>query len=364
MNDFENLLKNLGLLTLNNLKYEKTLGSGGQGSVCSYIDPHGNSIAVKFLINPQDTAKDRFFEEARALKQCAKLKPAFDTIITSRSDVEKIPDLPIYYFLLDIAPGKSLKDFIKSDVPLSWKWSDALMMIARIASALTQAHIAGFAHRDLHPGNIFIDNSVFTLDKDYDDGNPGIFLLDFGAQADIWGKQWGILNNVDKEFRPIGSVRFASPEHLNDPQSVTLASDMWSLGVLLYYLLSGTCPFNEPTLRKLMDATEKDRYNNPIITNASQDEEKFILKVLSLLLHPDQNKRLSIGQLTKIIYDALFCDSIPALYANSELWENYFSSGGDLWICPRCQNLVHPNGFMCPKCGIRNEDWFPWLTKT
>lgn len=362
MDDFEKLLLNNGLLTIENLKFEKKLGEGGQGLVCCYNKPDGEKVAIKFLICPKKKEDiEKFYEEVRALNRCKNFKPTFNTVITNQSEVKKVFNLPIYYFLLDVAPGKPLKDIIEKDKQPPWKWSEALMMIERITIALSHPHSAGLAHRDLHPGNIFVDDSSFTLDKSYDDGHPGIFLLDFGSQADIFEKILQISDNTKKEFRPVGSVTYASPEQLNNPQSVNLTSDIWSLGELLFFLLTGKHPFFGNNLRELMENKEKGEYNEPYIFCNNTDEERFTLKLLSFLLNVDINQRYSIKQLTKVIYDALYCNVIQILAQDPQLWDFYFVNGGDIWICPHCQSLVNPNGILCPKCGIRTCEWIPWL---
>lgn len=362
MEDLELFLSNNRLLTIGNLKFEKKLGEGGQGTICCYSKPNGEKVAIKFLIYPKNPDEiKKFYEEVKALNRCKNFKPTFDTTITNQSEVQKVPDLPIYYFLLDIAPGKSLKEIIEKDKIPPWKWSDALIMISRIADALSHAHCAGFVHRDLHPGNIFVDDSFCTLDEDYDNGHPGIYILDFGSQADYFSKILQISDNTETEFRPVGSVKYASPEQLNNPQSVTLSSDMWSIGELLYLLLSGKHPFYGANLRELMEIKDKGKYDEPPILCDSDEEKRFTLKVLSFLLNTDTNQRYTIKQLTKVIYDALYCNVIPILAQDPQLWDSYFLNGGDIWICPHCQSLVHPNGIICPICGMMDYEWIPWL---
>ena len=302
----------------------------------------------------------RFRDEAKALKRCAEFKGYADTIVAGRSDVLKVSGLPIHYFLLDVAPGEPLADYLKKTPP-PWKWSDALSMIGRVAWALTPAHLAFLAHRDLHPGNIFCDNSALKLDVGNDEGHPGIYILDFGVSADIFAALLGLEDESVHTFRPVGSVYYASPEALNNPATVTQDSDMWSLGVLLYHLLSGRYPFKEPTLSKLMDATTAGHYHVPRVEGASVEEEKFTLNVLSFLLNPVPSKRFKIGNLRTAIDDALYRKSIPVLAANLNLWKFYFSYCGDIWMCPRCLNIVHPDGSRCPSCGTMNDDWLNWL---
>jgi serine/threonine protein kinase len=119
---------------------------------------------------------------------------------------------------------------------------------------------------------------------------------------------------------------------------------MWALGVLLYHFLSGSYPFEEPTLRRLMETTASGDYALPNVIGASTEEERFTLAVLGSLLNPDPNRRFRIGQLRTVIDDALYRKVIPALVADSALWVLYFKYGGDIWVCPRCFNLVHPSG--------------------
>src|SRR5687767_9209459 len=101
--EFDNLIRQLGLLALDGMAYKKLLGAGGQAPVCLYEDPEGNQVAVKLLVGPRDQATLRRFEdECEALKRCRQLG---DTVVGAQSEVRQVPGLPIRYFLMDVARG-------------------------------------------------------------------------------------------------------------------------------------------------------------------------------------------------------------------------------------------------------------------
>src|SRR5262249_42970485 len=152
-----------------------------------------------------------------------------------------------------VAKGTSLLDVLRAG-PAPWSWSRALEIIWRVAWAIVPAHQAGFVHRDLHPGNIFIDDASFDYDRHTAEGSPGVSILDLGVRANTWDAYLEP-DETAHTFRPVGSVRYASPEALNDPSSATQRSDIWSIGVLFFHLLTGSFPFAERTLRALMDAS-------------------------------------------------------------------------------------------------------------
>ena len=106
--------------------------------------------------------------------------------------------------------------------------------LTQMAQALVCAHAQGVIHRDIKPGNIMVTK---------DAGKPRYILADFGVSRQVEGIQ------VKKQLA--GSYRFMAPEQIRG--RAISQSDLWSLGVVAYWLLTGMIPFNASTLRELSD---------------------------------------------------------------------------------------------------------------
>jgi serine/threonine protein kinase len=357
MPPFDELVRRLGLEKIDEFAYAGILGEGGQATVCAYKDAAGQKIAAKIVVAAEGSdAVKRLKAEAEALLKCKSLG---DTIVAARSAVRQAGGLPVYYFLMDVARGKSLERRLRRTAP-PWNWKEALRLVWRVTWALQPVHLSGLVHRDLHPGNIFVDDSKFKYDRQSGEGHPGVAILDLGVHFDSWNVLFGEEEETAHTFRPVGSVKYASPEALNDPSSVKSASDVWSLGVLFYVLLTNKHPFQAKTLRGLMEAKEDGSYETPSVQGADDSEVSFVQHLLSKLLAPNPENRLSIGRFTKVVSDVLYFDALKLQTSDPRVWEMWLKYRGDIWACPRCRQIVSLNGVMCAACGHMNDEPIHW----
>ncbi|XP_008792453.1 calcium and calcium/calmodulin-dependent serine/threonine-protein kinase-like [Phoenix dactylifera] len=134
------------------------------------------------------------------------------------------------HLVLELCSGGELFDRIVSHDRYSE--FEAAVVVRQIAEGLTALHKANIVHRDLKPENcLFLDSSP----------NSGLKIMDFGLSS--------VEDFTDPIVALFGSIDYVSPEALSR-QQVTAASDMWSVGVILYILLSGCPPFHAPTNRE------------------------------------------------------------------------------------------------------------------
>lgn len=178
-------------------------------------------VAVKILRDEFTTDSDfikRFNSEAQSAASLTHPN------IVSIFDVGNEGNL--YYIVMELIKGKTLKEIITEDGMLSWKWS--VNIAIQIASALETAHKNSIIHRDIKPHNIIITEEGLSK------------VTDFGIAK-------AVSNSTITAFgTTIGSVHYFSPEHARG-EYTDAKSDLYSLGVVMYEMLTGRVPFDADT---------------------------------------------------------------------------------------------------------------------
>lgn len=209
------------LSALQRYRVLKTLGRGGMGDVFLAEDTQlDRKVALKtphFLQGA--TLRDRFMNEAKAAATLRHpgICPVFDV-----GEVDGHPFLTMAYI-----EGQTLRDHWESSTPSSL--TETVSVLGRIAAAMQVAHQAGIVHRDLKPANVMIEP----------DGNPVIMDFGLACRAELPADQ-----RITKTGEAFGSPAYMSPEQVDGPANeVGPASDIYSLGVMLYEGLTGELPF-------------------------------------------------------------------------------------------------------------------------
>ena len=204
-------------------RVQKKLGSGAMGAVYLAEDTLlQRRVAIKTPIFENDKNGEllrRFYREARAL---ANLKHPNLCAVYDVGELEGR-----HYISMEFVPGKKLQEFIRPDKPMAEK--HAMGLVRKIALAMHEAHTHGLIHRDLKPDNIIINEK----------GDP--VVMDFGLvhKADSHGSA-----RLTQHGSLIGSPAYMSKEQVEgDPEKLTTAVDQYSLGVILYQLLTSSLPF-------------------------------------------------------------------------------------------------------------------------
>jgi serine/threonine protein kinase/tetratricopeptide (TPR) repeat protein len=203
--------------TISHYKILEEIGAGGMGEVYLAEDTKlKREVALKFL--PREYTKDkqvkeRFEREAQAA--AALNHPNIVTIYEINEHEDQT------YIAMEYVEGSTLKDKIASrPLPLA----DVLEFTKQICDGLQKAHQAGIVHRDIKPQNIIINK----------DGQ--VKILDFGL-AKLKG-----VSQLTKESSTLGTIHYLSPEQALG-KDVDHRTDIWSLGVVLYEMLTGKLPF-------------------------------------------------------------------------------------------------------------------------
>lgn len=236
-------------------RYElgRLLGSGGMGLV--YEAKHlvlGTTVAIKVLrpeLSEQAECVERFMGEARCL---AALSGEHVVRILDAGRLET--GLP--FLVMELLTGRDLSALIKA---CGWLAAPIAVDYALQACAgLAEAHAIGLVHRDIKPANLFLASRRV--------GATRIKVIDFGIAT--WVRRASAEGNVEAPEGVLGSPSYSSPEQLEAPANIDSRSDVWSLGVVLFEMLTGACPFSrasgaEPSSMTPSDATPDARSLRP-----------------------------------------------------------------------------------------------------
>ncbi|MEW6160145.1 MAG: protein kinase, partial [Verrucomicrobiota bacterium] len=207
----------------------RLLGRGGMGTV--YEAEHLESsrrVALKILSHSLDSpdARKRFLREGRL---AASVNHPNCVYIFGTEEIEGTPAIA-----MELAPGGTLKERVKREGPLPV--ADAVDVILQIIAGLEAAQSIGVLHRDIKPSNCFIDT----------DGR--IKVGDFGLSISTRARSETQLT-LTGAF--LGTPAFSSPEQLRGDE-LDVRSDIYSVGVTMYYLLTGRTPFEGENLVRLL----------------------------------------------------------------------------------------------------------------
>ncbi|MCC6211945.1 MAG: protein kinase [Burkholderiales bacterium] len=217
-------------------KYElqKLLGRGATGSVWLALDPFaGREVAIKLLDempdNPEEARRAlKFFQNEASL--AGKLRhPHIVSIFDA--GVEKKDGKDLRYLVMELVEGTSLQPYCEPAALLPA--ARAAQIAYKCCRALEYANAAGVVHRDIKPANIM-------LRPDFD-----IKVSDFGAAQ--------LARSDTTQVSGVGSPAYMSPEQIRGGEEIDFRSDMFSLGGVMYHMLTGRRPFSGGTAWELMD---------------------------------------------------------------------------------------------------------------
>ncbi|MFN0139762.1 MAG: protein kinase domain-containing protein [Pyrinomonadaceae bacterium] len=240
------------------------IGKGGMGEVYSAHDSElDRNVAIKILPSEFTTDPDRkvrFRQEARAVS--ALNHPNIITIYEIGEDEHGS------FLATEFVDGRTLREVLQNE---SLNLSRSLRIIKQIANALVAAHAAGIVHRDIKPENIMLrrDSIVKVLDFGLAKQNENIFRDDSSG------------NNITDPGMVLGSARYMSPEQSRGLE-VDARTDIWSLGVVLYELVTGKVPFDGNTAADTLAAVIYEEHE-PIwrfLPNAPLELQRIVRKAL------------------------------------------------------------------------------------
>ena len=252
--------KYIGKLLDDRYEQLELIGSGGMSVVYKSLDRKLNRYdAIKILkddLISDDESKERFLAESRAIAMLSHPN------IVSIYDVGHVDDEDgeIEYIVMELIDGITLKQYIKKRGQLNWK--ESLHFSTQIAKALSHAHERGIIHRDIKPQNIML----------LKDGS--IKVADFGIAA--------LQDSLGDSDEALGSVHYMAPEQ-SKGAAADARSDIYSLGVVMYEMLTGQYPYTGETPEEI---AIKHINGNPVTPkklnkNIPNKLERIVLKAMS-----------------------------------------------------------------------------------
>ena len=220
----------------NNYEILRKIGEGAQGEVYLAKDKRlGRKVAIKSLhidLVTNTVLKERFIGEAKLLGQLS--HPSIVTLF------DYVVDNSGYHLVMEYLKGNQLDEYIKK-VSGPINEIRAIDIFSQILDGISHIHKLNIVHRDIKPSNIIIDQ------------NDQIKLLDFGIAKDY---------NNDPNLTVVGqsvggTPMYMSPEHISNAK-ITVQSDIYSLGVTFWHMLTGKAPYEGQSLAKIYSQIENE----------------------------------------------------------------------------------------------------------
>ena len=218
-------------------RVESVLGVGGMGQVYRAIGPDGGLVALKLVkadLARDPTFRKRFDREARIAQQVEhpNVVPVLDT-----GEENGIP-----YLAQRFVSGGNLADLVEQDTPLQLE--TIVKVCDEVGAGLDALHANGLVHRDVKPANILVD-----------DGGTA-YITDFGLAKDSQGSL------LTRPGQALGSLDYMSPEQIRS-EDVSAATDVYSLGCVIWECLVGAPPFAERQGMRVLWAHLQDMPASP-----------------------------------------------------------------------------------------------------
>lgn len=260
-----------GTVLADKYRVDSVLGEGGMGVVVAATDTRlDRKVAIKFLLPEyarHAEAAQRFMREARA---AVKIQSEYTARVLDVGSLETGSP----YMVMQYLKGCDLAQRLKDEGPLPVE--EAALYVIQASEAIAEAHSYGIVHRDLKPANLFL--------AEQPDGSRKIKVLDFGISK--VQEREGVDASLTRTSSMMGSPLYMSPEQMRSTRAVDSRTDIWSLGVIFYELVTGRLPFIADSVPEL---SAKVLLEEPV--PLSQEAPHLPLE-LELIVHRALNKKV------------------------------------------------------------------------
>ena len=269
------------------------IGEGGFGSVflAQQDQPVQRRVALKIIKLGMDTRQvvARFEQERQALAMMD--HPNIARVLDAGATATGRP-----YFVMELVKGEPIVEYCdKHNLSIR----ERLELFAQVCTAVQHAHTKGIIHRDLKPSNILVSMQ---------DGMPIAKVIDFGI-AKATGAQLTDKTIYTEQRQLIGTPEYMSPEQAEGSMDIDTRTDVYSLGVLLYELLTGTTPFTTKELRSVaqMEIQRIIREVDPPIpsTRISRNSDTIVAVAAKRQMEPRRLGSIIRGELDWIAMKAM-----------------------------------------------------------
>ena len=228
-------------------RYQLTgvLGRGTMGEV--FAGEHlllKRPVAIKFLRSTgAEAIHDRFAREALVTSELSSRHAT--RVFDVATPKNRAP-----YIVMELLTGQDLEAVLQQRGPLPLR--EAVHHVLEACDALAEAHALGVVHRDLKPGNIFLATAA--------DGSRFAKVVDFGLSKITDERRIAVGSDISQTNMIMGSPAYMSPEQIRSTKKVDARADVWSLGVVLYELLTAALPFDGATPATVFLAVTTEAY--------------------------------------------------------------------------------------------------------
>jgi serine/threonine protein kinase len=276
------------------LEVLRPLGSGDTANVYLAREPALQRLVAVKVLRPEvaaDTvARQRFEREAQSAARIS------HPHVTAVYRVGRLAD-DVPYMVMEYIDGRTVRDIVESGTPFDY--ADARKLLASVAAALGAAHDRGIIHRDVRPGNVFVENRTARA-----------VLGDFGIAAlrESGSASAARLTAVGVK---LGETRYMSPEQIRGEQ-VTEQSDVYAFGILAYEVLAGRGPYDAKGEAQMI-AAHLQRV--PLkLRELRDDVDAAVAALIERCLAKDPNRRPRAQEITVALTagSAVAADAAPA----------------------------------------------------
>lgn len=245
-------------------KILEELGKGGMGAVYKVLDNEINQVIALKVLNPHISGDERMMERFR--NELILSRKITHKNVCRMYDIGKIDKT--LYITMEFVKGEDLKSFIRriGQLPVG----KTISIAKQICEGLKEAHLLGVIHRDLKPQNIMIDK------------NGNALIMDFGIARSVES------DGVTEAGAMIGTPSYISPEQV-DGEKADQRSDIYSLGIIIYEMVTGTTPFKGSTPISIVLKHKTEAPPNPLELNPQIPEG--LSKIISRCLEKDRQQR-------------------------------------------------------------------------